>query len=101
MFLRILIFLALANFTFADDHAAESSDSGTGSSPSTVLPSDFFAGALADATAISDEAGKQRLIDVKSTTLSPALAFGSSFKYINNPEKILCLPVKEMVPLWM
>ena len=87
MFLRIFLFLALANFAFADDHAAESSDSATGSSPSTVLPSDFFAGALADATAISDEAGKQRLIDVKSTTLSPALAFGSSFKYINNPEK--------------
>ena len=59
MFLRILIFLALANFTFADDHASESSDSGISSSPSTVLPSDFFAGALADATAISDEAGKK------------------------------------------
>ena len=36
----------------------------------SVLPSDFFAGALADATAISEESGKQRLIDVKSTTLS-------------------------------
>jgi len=53
----------------------------------STLPSDFFAGALADATAFSDEAGKQRLIDVKSTALTPALAFGSSFKYINNPEK--------------
>ena len=87
MFFRILIFLTSANFAFAEDHAAESLNSATGSTPSTVLPSDFFAGALADATAISDEAGKQRLIEVKSTTLSPALAFGSSFKYINNPEK--------------
>lgn len=64
-----------------------SNTSNKSDSQESVLPSDFFAGALADATSISEESSKQRLIDVKSTTLSPALAFGSSFKYINNPEK--------------
>jgi len=79
-------FCFLSSFLFATEPESTSSADNAGSQES-VLPSDFFAGALADATAISDESSKQRLIDVKSTTLSPALAFGSSFKYINNPEK--------------
>jgi hypothetical protein len=70
----VLLYFLSSFFLKADENAS-------------VLTADFFAGALADATAISEESGKQRLIDVKSTTLSPALAFGSSFKYINNPEK--------------
>jgi hypothetical protein len=81
------LFLLSSAFVIAEDKSTLSSSEQNKADTQPVLPSDFFAGALADATAISDEAGKQRLIDVKSTTLSPALAFGSSFKYINNPEK--------------
>ena len=52
-----------------------------------VLPSDFFAGALASAQASEDELGTQRLVEVKSAKLTPSLSLSSSFKYVNNPEK--------------
>ncbi len=81
------LFLLTSVILLAESNSSEPTDGSNNPSGQPVLPSDFFAGALADATAISEESGKQRLIDVKSTTLSPALAFGSSFKYINNPEK--------------
>jgi hypothetical protein len=55
-------------------------------SPSSAFTADFFAGALADANAVSEDAGKQRLIDVKSTTLSPALSFTTGYVYKNNPD---------------
>ena len=82
-----VLFLLSSAILCAEDNSTLSSTDENQADAQPVLPSDFFAGALADATAISDEAGKQRLIDVKSTTLSPALAFGSSFKYISNTEK--------------
>ncbi len=74
-------FLCLLNYTFAQD----SNSSAPESQP--VLPSDFFAGALADAKLSEDELGTQRLIDVKSSELSPSLSLSSSFKYTSNPEK--------------
>jgi hypothetical protein len=52
-----------------------------------VLPSDFFAGALEDAKASEDELGTQRLVEVKSSELTPSLSLSTSFKYVNNPEK--------------
>lgn len=54
---------------------------------SPVLPSDFFAGALADAKSSDDELGTQRLVEVKSSDLTPSLSLSTSFKYVNNPEK--------------
>ncbi len=89
IFRAILLFLLCACLVFGEDNLSSSQSSdviGAQSSPPSVLPSDFFAGALADATAISEEAGKQRLIDVKSATLSPALAFATGYKYKNNPD---------------
>jgi hypothetical protein len=73
--------LCLLNYTFAQD----SNSSVPESQP--VLPSDFFAGALADAKLSEDELGTQRLVDVKSSELSPSLSLSSSFKYTSNPEK--------------
>ena len=57
------------------------------SEQSSVLPSDFFAGALADAQVGEDELGTQRLVEVKSSDLTPSLSLSSTFKYVNNPEK--------------
>jgi len=62
-------------------------DSDTTNPSSSVLPSDFFAGALADAKMSEDELGTQRLVVVKSSELSPSLSLSSSFKYSSNPEK--------------
>ena len=84
----VLLYFLASFFLKADENAS-------------VLTADFFAGALADATAISEESGKQRLIDVKSTTLSPALAFGSSLNTLIIPKKTLFFQEKEMVLLWM
>jgi hypothetical protein len=78
-------------FTFGQFLHAEDSNSTTNaeSQPesSAVLPSDFFAGALADAQNSEDELGTQRLVEVKSSKLTPSLSLSSSFKYVNNPEK--------------
>jgi hypothetical protein len=54
---------------------------------SVALPSDFFAGALESAKSADDELGTQRLVEVKSSELTPSLSFSTSFKYVNNPEK--------------
>lgn len=54
---------------------------------SSALPSDFFAGALEDAKSSDDELGTQRLVEVKSSKLTPSLSLSTSFKYVNNPEK--------------
>ncbi|MBT3666698.1 MAG: hypothetical protein HN548_04400 [Opitutae bacterium] len=54
---------------------------------SVALPSDFFAGALESAKSSDDELGTQRLVEVKSSELTPSLSLSTSFKYVNNPEK--------------
>ena len=55
---------------------------------SSIISSDFFSDALKDAQAAdSDAMGTQRLVQVKSSDLTPAIALGSSFKYTTNPEK--------------
>ena len=51
------------------------------------LPSDFFADALESAKAGDDAMGTQRLLDVKSSELTPSLSLSSSFKYTSNPTK--------------
>ena len=53
----------------------------------SVLPSDFFAGALENAQNNDDELGTQRLVEVKSSELSPSLSLSTSFKYTSNPQK--------------
>ena len=55
---------------------------------SSIISSDFFSDALKDAQAAdSDAMGTQRLVQVKSSDLTPAISLGSSFKYTTNPEK--------------
>lgn len=53
----------------------------------TPAPSDFFADALASAKAGDDAMGTQRLVDVKSSELTPSLSLSSSYKYTSNPTK--------------
>ena len=52
-----------------------------------ALPSDFFADALNQAKAGDDAMGTQRLVDVKSSELTPSLTLSSSYKYTSNPTK--------------
>ena len=86
LFLVLIPFLAFVlnaqetNLTEVNSKAVETEES-------PALPSDFFAGALADAQAGEDELGTQRLVEVKSSDLTPSLSISSSFKYVNNPEK--------------
>jgi hypothetical protein len=54
---------------------------------SASAPSDFFADALAQAKAGDDAMGTQRLVDVKSSELTPSLSLSSSYKYTSNPTK--------------
>jgi hypothetical protein len=79
----IIFFFSTIFYCFAQDVV----DSNASSPPSSVLPSDFFAGALADAKMSEDELGTQRLVEVKSSELSPSLSLSTSFKYSSNPEK--------------
>ncbi|MDC0156282.1 hypothetical protein OAK38_00810 [Verrucomicrobia bacterium] len=55
-------------------------------SVNSAVPSDFFADALAKAKA-DDAMGTQRLVDVKSSELTPSLSLSSSYKYTSNPTK--------------
>ncbi len=53
----------------------------------SAVPSDFFSDALAQAKAGDDAMGTQRLVDVKSSELTPSLSLSSSYKYTSNPTK--------------
>ena len=69
---------------FGDENATGAKASGdVGNS---AVPSDFFADALAKAKA-DDAMGTQRLVDVKSSELTPSLSLSSSYKYTSNPTK--------------
>jgi hypothetical protein len=84
--LILFLFFTLAQFLYSEDlNSTTTAESQPESS--AVLPSDFFAGALADAQSSEDELGTQRLVEVKSSKLTPSLSLSSSFKYVNNPEK--------------
>ena len=85
---NLLLFLSFTLSQFLNGQESNStSQSPTQPEPSAVLPSDFFAGALADAQSSEDELGTQRLVEVKSSKLTPSLSLSSSFKYVNNPLK--------------
>ncbi|MFP6886087.1 MAG: hypothetical protein VB997_00945 [Opitutales bacterium] len=72
----------------ADDNATTVSDDNVTAPIAPFLSSDFFAGALEAAKAGGGDAmGTQRLIDVKSTKLTPSLAFSLAYNYSSNPEK--------------
>ena len=60
---------------------------GTPGGGNSAVPSDFFADALAKAKAGNDAMGTQRLVDVKSSELTPSLSLSSSYKYTSNPTK--------------
>jgi len=65
-----------------------STDGNASTGPGQAFPpSDFFAGALADAQKGDEAMGTQRLVDVKSSELTPSLSLSSSYKYISNPTK--------------
>ena len=89
--MRYLSFLILSlSISFGQqDSASEnlSSHATDSSVQNSALPSDFFAGALADAQANQDELGTQRLVEVKSSELSPTISLSSALKYTSNPEK--------------
>ena len=69
---------------FGDANASSPQGDEVGNS---VLPSDFFADALANAKSSDDAMGTQRLVDVKSSELTPSLSLSSSYKYSSNPTK--------------
>ena len=71
---------SLVHNLFGDANASAPSDQ-------PALPSDFFADALSQAKAGDDAMGTQRLVDVKSSELTPTLSLSSSYKYSSNPTK--------------
>ena len=86
----LLLVFIIHSFCFAQDSndlKPASVDSSNPSAQSPVLPSAFFADALADAQAGDDELGTQRLVEVKSSELSPSISLSTALKYTSNPEK--------------
>ena len=69
---------------FGDENST--GEKAPGDSGNSAVPSDFFADALAKAKA-DDAMGTQRLVDVKSSELTPSLSLSSSYKYTSNPTK--------------
>jgi hypothetical protein len=82
----VLVFaLTSSVHVFGDANSTEvKAPAGGGDS---AVPSDFFADALAKAKAGDDAMGTQRLVDVKSSELTPSLSLSSSYKYTSNPTK--------------
>ena len=79
----------------SNDLKSTSVESSNASTESPVLPSAFFADALADAQAGEDELGTQRLVEVKSSELSPSISLSTALKYTSNPEKSSIATKKE------
>ena len=77
-----------ANATPADGNATTVPEGNATAPASPFLSSDFFSDALKAAKAGGEDAmGTQRLVDVKSAKLTPALAFSAAYSYSSNPEK--------------
>ena len=87
--MKYLYFLSLLFIFLNASHAQDANESSPAQPDSPFLSSDFFSGALADAQEADaeDAMGTQRLVQVKSSDLTPAVALSSSFKYTSNPEK--------------
>lgn len=83
--MKILLLSLLPIFLF--NHLMGQDSNAATPKVESVLPSDFFAGALENAQNSDDELGTQRLVEVKSSELSPSLSLSTSFKYTSNPEK--------------
>ena len=86
--MKYFYFLTLTCFVNVS-YAQDANGTSSAQSDSPFLSSDFFSGALADAQAkdAEDAMGTQRLVQVKSSELTPAVALSSAFKYTSNPEK--------------
>jgi hypothetical protein len=85
--MRLLPLIYSITFTsvlFSAENGASTDSLADNSGPSSAFSSDFFAGALSDANAFDEESGKQRLIQLKSTALSPAFSFSTGYIYKNN-----------------
>ena len=87
--MKYFYFLTLTCFLVNVSYAQDANGTSSAQSDSPFLSSDFFSGALADAQAkdAEDAMGTQRLVQVKSSELTPAVALSSAFKYTSNPEK--------------
>ena len=84
----ILTYILVSVFSFTLQVFGDANSSATKApAGGAALPSDFFADALAKAKAGDDAMGTQRLVDVKSTELTPSLSLSSSYKYTSNPNK--------------
>lgn len=85
--MKFISLLIIPFVSFAQSNVESNTTAKPSLETQSVLPSDFFAGALADAQLGTDELGTQRLVEVKSSELSPSLSLSSAFKYTSNPEK--------------
>lgn len=87
--MKHLYFLSLLFIFLNASHAQDADESSPAQPDSPFLSSDFFSGALADAQEADaeDAMGTQRLVQVKSSDLTPAVALSTAFKYTSNPEK--------------
>jgi hypothetical protein len=83
--MKFISLLIIPFVSFAQSNVESNTTAKPSLETQSVLPSDFFAGALADAQLGTDELGTQRLVEVKSSELSPSLSLSSAFKYTSNP----------------
>jgi len=87
MRLLLLFFsITLTSVLFSAENGSSTDSPADDSAPVSAFSSDFFAGAISDANAFDEESGKQRLIQLKSTALSPAFSFSTGYIYKNNPD---------------
>ena len=86
--MKYFYFLSLSCSLVNVSYAQDANGTSSAQSDSPFLSSDFFSGALADAQAkdAEDAMGTQRLVQVKSSELTPAVALSSAFKYTSNPK---------------
>jgi hypothetical protein len=82
----VLAFALISSVPVFGDENATGAEA-PGDAGNSAVPSDFFADALAKAKADDDAMGTQRLVDVKSSELTPSLSLSSSYKYSSNPTK--------------
>ena len=84
-----VVLLVLQGFLYAQD--LNSSNQNSSSPPESIFPSDFFTGAL-DLSSVGSEnddaMGTQRLVDVKSSRLTPTLGASVGYSYTSNPSKV-------------
>jgi hypothetical protein len=79
----------LQGLLYAQD--LNSTNQNSSSPPESIFPSDFFTGAL-DLSSVGSEndnaMGTQRLVDVKSSRLTPTLGASVGYSYTSNPSKV-------------